>query len=81
MRARGAFNLRKGWKYFEKALEYVGIHFCSNIIHFLEQNKDSNIDNVLLANLKFGAGMFFFVISLIPSGLAQVSTPSSCFYI
>jgi len=49
---KGAFNLRRSWKIFEKALK---------------QSKEmKTVDPELMTCLKFGAGLFLFALSIIP---------------
>lgn len=49
---KGAFNLRKSWKVFEKALR--------------ESKSVENFEDELQRSLEFGAGFFLFAISIIP---------------
>jgi len=49
---KGAFNLRKSWKVFEKALK--------------ESKGDSKVDVEITRSLEFGAGFFLFAMSIIP---------------
>jgi len=49
---KGAFNLRKSWKLFEKALK--------------EGKGDPNVDIEIQRSLQFGAGFFLFAMSIIP---------------
>jgi hypothetical protein len=53
--------MRRAWKVYRHALNAV-------------ENNKTGYDAVIVSNLKFGAGLFFFVISLIPPGLPQVHT-------
>jgi len=57
-RLKGLINLRKSWKIYKTAIESA------------EKTKEA-FDTDVLNSLKFGAGLFFFVISLIPPGLPQ----------
>lgn len=54
---KGAYLLRKGWKTYEAALQ--------------DLNKET-IDTKVAACVKFGAGLFLVLVSLIPPGIAQV---------
>jgi hypothetical protein len=56
-RVKGLINLRKGWKIYKKTLSTV---------------KDAH-DPGVTSSLKFGSGLFYFVISQIPPGLPQVN--------
>lgn len=50
---KGAFNMRKSWKVFEESLKMV--------------NRDPHVyDKELVRCLNFGAGFFFFAMSIIP---------------
>lgn len=53
-RLKGVFTLRKSWKVFEKALKLGN------------ENKEK-LDPELLKSLNFGAGVFLFAMSIIPS--------------
>lgn len=52
---KGAFNLRKSWKVFEKALKES------------KTVKDVEIEPEIVKCLQFGAGFFLFAISIIPT--------------
>lgn len=51
---KGAFNLRKSWKVFEESLKAV------------QHSKDHVHNEELVRCLNFGAGFFFFAMSIIP---------------
>lgn len=51
---KGAFNMRKSWKVFEESLKMVA------------SDKSSMYDQELVRCLNFGAGFFFFAMSIIP---------------
>lgn len=51
---KGAFNMRKSWKVFEESLKLVS------------NDKSGMYDKELLRCLNFGAGFFFFAMSIIP---------------
>jgi len=55
-RVKGVLNLRKGWKMYKQILGEIG---------------NSAYDPDVICSLKFGAGLFHFIISLIPPGLPQ----------
>lgn len=58
-RVKGLIHLRKGWKLYRSTLDKV------------ESNKYGTIHPAVFNSLKFGAGLFYFIISLIPPGLPQ----------
>eukprot|EP01114_Cavostelium_apophysatum_P018186 TRINITY_DN5571_c0_g1_i2.p1 TRINITY_DN5571_c0_g1~~TRINITY_DN5571_c0_g1_i2.p1 ORF type:complete len:512 (-),score=166.74 TRINITY_DN5571_c0_g1_i2:78-1613(-) len=59
-RVKGLLHLRRGWKTYKSALAS------------LEKNSAKEKYNPLvLSSLKFGAGLFHFIISLIPPGLPE----------
>jgi len=51
---KGAFNMRKSWKVFEESLKVV------------KESKEQIHDEDLVRCLHFGAGFFFFAMSIIP---------------
>jgi len=51
---KGAFNMRKSWKVFEESLKMVSL------------DKSGIYDQELVRCLNFGAGFFFFAMSIIP---------------
>lgn len=51
---KGAFNMRKSWKVFEESLKMVS------------SDKSGLFDEELIRCLNFGAGFFFFAMSIIP---------------
>jgi hypothetical protein len=57
-RIKGALNLRRGWKIYESLIKDL-------------DTKEVELDPLIVANIKFGAGLFFWVISLVPAGIAQ----------
>jgi len=58
-RLRGAMTLRKGWKIYESTLQQFPI----------EGNSFCNLS--IISSLKFGSGLFFTLVSMIPPGFAQ----------
>ncbi|KYQ93255.1 hypothetical protein DLAC_05909 [Tieghemostelium lacteum] len=57
---KGCLNLRKSWKIFEEALKQV------------KDDKNIHYDEGLLECLHFGAGFFFFAISIIPQKFLKI---------
>jgi len=55
---KGAFNLRKSWKIFERALKECKI---------AKEKKGQTVDTEIQRCLQFGAGFFLFAISIIPA--------------
>jgi hypothetical protein len=56
-RIKGLLNLRRGWKTYKEILAYaVG---------------NDAVDPAALNTLKFGSGLFYFLLSLVPPGIAQ----------
>jgi len=57
-RIKGAFNLRRSWKVFEKALK--------------DSKEIKSIDPELQTSLEFGAGFFLFAISILPQKFLKI---------
>jgi hypothetical protein len=60
VRLKGMMNLRKGWRMYKDLAKEI-------------ESSKVKYDPVILASLKFGVGLFNFLLSLIPPGLPQVS--------
>ena len=60
----GMLNLRKGWKIYKNTLDAL--------------KDESKHDDTIVSSLKFGAGLFYFIISLVPPGLPQVCNFINC---
>ncbi len=55
-RVKGALNLRRGWKTYE------------GLIKDIESDAAVKLHPSVVANIKFGAGLFFWVLALVPTG-------------
>jgi len=64
-RVKGLLNLRRGWKIYR---------------HSLNSIEDPSYDPAVISSLKFGAGLFYFIISQIPFffGFFHVATAPRC---
>lgn len=72
-RVKGILSVRKAWKLYKQALASVPLQQQTKSPS-LESNSQSNpieYYECVLSSLKFGAGLFYFLLSFIPPGIAQ----------
>lgn len=74
-RIKGLLSMRRAWRTYRDILAYAlpdppTIADDGTTTHD-DVSKGKSVDADVISSLKFGAGMFYFIISLIPPGIAQ----------